>query len=177
MSDVKSREDEAFEALQFMLAKLAKYKIDYVITTGFACYLHGVPREISDIDIDIDISKDDPRFKALYEEFGDLITCELQNFVDANYDNCNFEATYANVILDICTIPDLKVFDPSVKAYTPFYKGEFPKHDVIEWRGLSLKVLDKQLVLENKEILTFQREKDHVDIRELKKIIQKSKTP
>lgn len=37
-------------------------------------------------------------------------TYELNHFVDVNYDNYNFEVTFAGQELDICPIPELKIF-------------------------------------------------------------------
>lgn len=170
----ENREEQAVHALEFILAKLKFYQINYVITGGFACYVYGVPRDLTDLDLDIDISKDDPRFPALYEELKDFITFPLQNFVDANYDNYNFEATYENIILDFCPMPDLKIFDPAQEAYVPFYKDGFPAHEVVEFKGIPLNLLAKNLIIENKEMLTFQRESDKRDIRELKKMLSYS---
>lgn len=55
-------QQKAHEALSFIIPILDKLNLRWCITGGFACYAYGVPRNLTDIDIDIEVSKDDPAF-------------------------------------------------------------------------------------------------------------------
>jgi hypothetical protein len=158
-------------ALAAIIPLLEQRQLGWVITTGFACYLHGVDRPLNDIDIDVDASKDDPKFQSMLEELEPFITSPLENFVDVNYDNWGFEATISGVVLDICSIPEMKVFDPERQKYRLFYEGGLEHIDWIDFEGFHLPVQSKQDVLREKENRGFKREVNLNDIAALKRVM------
>jgi len=173
MSDKTTERKRARAALEFIVPILGRYKFEWVITGGFACYAYGVDRLLTDIDIDIQTGKDSAEFQDFLRELGPYITQPLENFVDDNYDNYNFELTYEGQIIDICPMADLKIFNPDIKAYEPFYKNGFPPIELTDFEGFTLPLLSKRAVIENKEMLTTKDEWQIRDINELRKLLQK----
>ena len=163
---VDSDRQKAKEALTFIIPILEKYGFRWVITGGFATLAYGVDRPLTDIDIDIDTNKDDPRFQEFVAELAPHTTQPLEHLVNEFYDNYNMEITVGGVIIDICPMADLKVFDKAKKEYVPFYSG-FPEHEIVEFEGMQLPLLSKRLIIENKEII-MRDEWDARDITGLK---------
>ncbi len=160
---------KALDALHFIIPILEKYKFQWLITGGFACYVYGVKRPLTDIDIDIDIdtSKDSPEFKGFLEELKPLVTEKLNNFVDKNYDNWTCEITFQGQVIDICPIDELKIFNKECGVYEFFYTKPL-RIEMIAFHGLQLPLLPKDLIIKNKEMLVWQRESDLQDIEGLK---------
>lgn len=165
---------KAKAALDYILPLLAKHNIRWVMTGGFACYAYGVERPLTDIDIDMDVGKDEPQFKAFYAEIEPYITSPLEHIQTAYYDNYNFEATVGGVILDFCPMADLMVFDQNLGKHVHLYQDGFPDHEVVTFEGHALTLLSKPLVIANKEMTAFgEREpydkRDMAGLRELMK--------
>lgn len=159
----------AEKALRFIIPILKKYSFRWVITGGFAAYVYGVPRDITDIDIDIDTSEKLENFRKFYEELAPYRSQELEHFIDQNYDNYNFEITVDGQIIDICPMAEMNVIDKTSGVYKNFYANGFPDHQVVSWHGLDLPLLSKELIIKNKEMLVWQRDSDFRDINGLKK--------
>ena len=96
MSINNPRIEFAIEALNFIIPILNKFHFRWVITGGFACFVYGVKRPLTDIDIDIDTSKDSPEFDDFLMQIAPFVFQPLEHFVDINYDNYNVEITYKN---------------------------------------------------------------------------------
>lgn len=171
MNSKAAERKQASDALGFIIPILEKFNFRWVITSGFACYVYGVDRILTDIDIDIDISKDSAEFQQFLKEVEPCISQPLENFVDANYDNYNFELTYQGQIIDICSMAELKIFDQAQGVYLSFYKNGFPPVEMVEFEGFTLPLLSKRAVIANKEILTDKDEWQERDIRELRKLL------
>lgn len=163
---------KARSALSFIVPLLKKYNFKWVITGGFACYVYGVDRILTDIDIDIDTSKDSDEFKEFYKEVEACVTQPLENYVDENYNNFNFELTYEGQIIDICSMDELLIFDKYSATYDSFYKNGFPETEVIQFEGFDLPLLSKQAIIKNKEMLTKKDEWQKRDIDELRKLFK-----
>ncbi len=161
-------QQKAYEALTYIIPILEKLNLRWCITGGFACYVYGVPRSITDIDIDIEVSKDDAVFKEFLSIVEPYITSPLEHFFDQNYDNYNVEVME---ILDICPMSEMDIFDKEIQKYENFYKDGFPNVEVVEWQRFKLPLLSKALIIKNKEMLMWQRESDRIDVAELKKLI------
>ena len=161
----------AKNALAFIIPILEKYNFRWVITGGFAAYAYGVPRELSDIDIDIETNIDDSKFKQFVAELAPHTTQALEHFVDQNYDNYNFEITFGGQVIDICPMTDLKLYNKETSTYEPFYKDGYPNIEETVFEGIKLPLLSKELVIKNKEMLVWQRDTDHRDIAGLKALL------
>lgn len=161
----------AADALAFITPIITKYGFKWVITGGFACYVYGVDRLLTDIDIDIETSRESDAFKHLLEELNPYITQPLENFIDKNYNNFNFEATYNGQIIDICPMSELKIFDKTTNMFTDFYNDGFPPIETVNFEGFDLPLLSKEEVIKNKEMLTKKDEWQQRDIDGLRKIL------
>lgn len=164
-------QEKARKALAVVIPLLEKFGFRWAITGGFACYAYGLSRPLTDIDIDIEIGKDMDAFKEFMESLGGYITQPLEHFVDENYDNYNFEATIEGVVVDICPMAEMNVFNKETSAYENFYKNGFPAVDVADFFGLKLPLLAKELIIKNKEMLVFQRDSDRADIEGLRRLL------
>lgn len=160
--------NKALSALKFIIPILEKYNFRWVITGGFAAHVFGVKRPITDIDIDIDTTKDSDDFKKFLNELTPHITQPLEHFVDQNYDNYNFEIAVSGQVIDICPMKELCIYNQTALKYELFYNHGFPAHEIVKWNGLSLPLLAKELIVKNKEMLVWQRESDFKDIQELR---------
>jgi len=81
MSKIEEKRLKALKALRQVIPLLETHDFKWVITGGFACYVYGVDREITDIDIDIDTTKDDHHFQLLVKALLPYITQPLQNYL------------------------------------------------------------------------------------------------
>ncbi len=162
---------QAVKALRFIIPTIERYKFRWVITGGFAAYVYGVKRPITDIDIDIDTNVETPEFKKLVKELEPYTTQPLEHWTDQNYDNYNFEITYHDQVIDICPSENLKIINKNSGEYEAFYKTGFPPIETVEFHGIKLPLLPKDLIIKNKEMLVWQRELDLKDIEELRKMI------
>ncbi len=170
------KKEAALHALNYIIPFLEKYNLKWAITGGFACFVYGVPREITDIDIDIDTSKDKTEFQNFMNDLTERISQPMIHFVDQNYDNYNFEITIEGQVIDICPMKEMNVFDKNTGSYQPFYANGFPEIETVEWNGLKIPLLSKRLIIKNKEMLPFQRESDLKDIEGLKKLLSLSQS-
>lgn len=161
---------KAAVALQYLIPVLHNYDFKWVITGGFACYVYGVDRLLTDIDIDIDTSIHDAKFQEFLAEVEPYISQPLMNYVDDNYNNYNFELTYEGQIVDICPMKELLIYDNATSEYQNFY-NDFPAIEMTEFEGLMLPLMSKQLILANKLALANKDKWQLRDIAELKKLL------
>jgi hypothetical protein len=150
---MNSEEQAACDALAKIIPEIEGLDSKWVITGGFACYVYGVKRKLTDIDIDIDITKDDHKFTDMIKKLSPYITQPLIHFVSKSYDNYNMEITISNQIVDICTMADLKIFDKELGDYKPFYDQGFPAVEMVDFHGFSLPLMAKDLIIKNKEMI------------------------
>ncbi|GEM_PF-1902654 len=177
-------EQKAIGALKYIMPILERLHLRWCITGGFACYVYGVERPLTDIDIDVEGSKDANAFLTLLTEVMSQITQPLKHFIDQNYDNYNFEITINGQVVDICPMVEMKVFDKlrfpplaqedisrkgKIEA-APFYSGGFPQIEVIDFKGIRLPLLAKDLIIKNKEMLVWKRESDIRDVAGLQRL-------
>ncbi len=130
--------------------------------------MYGVPRKLTDIDIDIETSKDDPVFAEFLKLVELRITSPLEHFVDQNYDNYNVEITVGGIVIDICPMAEMNILDKETNKYVNFYKNGFPDIEVVEFLGFKLPLLSKELIIKNKEMLVGREHIDQPDIAGLK---------
>lgn len=161
-------EQKAYDALAYIIPILGRLNLRWCITGGFACYVYGVPRSITDIDIDIETSKNAAVFKEFLDIVKPRITSSLEHFVDQNYDNYNVEVME---ILDICPMAEMNIFIKEKGEYANFYKNGFPDIEYGNFQGLELPLLSKTLIIKNKEMLVWQRDSDFKDIEGLEALM------
>lgn len=170
ISTSSPRIKSAVKALNFIIPILKKYHFRWVITGGFACLVYGIKRPLTDIDIDIDTSKDAHEFNNLLKQVKSFISQPLEHFVDENYDNYNVEITYKKQILDFCPMAEMKIFNKLSGKYENFYQDGFPETELVKFLGLELPLLSKKLIIKNKTMLMWKRESDNLDILGLNKL-------
>lgn len=171
MNDKNVEHKRAKAALSYIIPILVKYNFKWVITGGFACYVYGVDRMLTDIDIDIETSKDSIEFKQFIDELKPYITQPLENFVNDNYNNFNFEITYQDQIIDICPMNELLIFNRNSNKYVSFYDGKFPEVEMMDFEGFKLPLLSKVAIIDNKVMLTDKDEWQMRDIKELRNLL------
>ncbi len=165
-----NKERIAVDALKFIIPLIEKRNFHWLITGGFASYVYGVKRDLTDIDIDIATEARTPAFKDFLKEIKPHITQNLEHYVDQNYDNYNFEITYNSQMIDICPSQNLKIFNETSNQYELFYKERFPRPEMKNFHDLQLPLLPKKLIIKNKEMLIWKRETDIEDIKGLKNL-------
>jgi hypothetical protein len=164
---MNSEEKTALDALAYIIPVFERLKLRWCIAGGFACYVYGVPRHITDIDIDIDTSVNDPVFQSLLKIVAPTITSPLEHYVDQNYDCHGIELLD---ILDICPMRELSIYSKESDRYENFYKSGFPNIEFRSFQQLSLPLLSRALIIKNKEMLVLQRDTDFRDIAGLKNL-------
>ena len=170
MDGKMKREENVAVALKYIIPFLKKYNFKGCISGGFACYLYGVNRPVDEIHIDIELDKDDKKFKSFIEDVKEFTTYSFQYYKDKNYDHYVMEITVNDFILSICTTKNLKMFNKHGKSDL-FYKKGIPKSDIVLFRGLQLPLLSKEKVIEMKDALAVKKEIDIKDISEMRKIL------
>lgn len=162
---------KAISALNYIIPILDKYKFWYVITGGFACYVYGVDRLLTDIDIDINTSIESSEFIHFLDEVSTHISQELIHYVDENYDNYNFELSIKGQIIDICPMQELKVYDKKLKNFVAAYPNGLPEIETVEFNGYKLPLLGKKLIIENNQRMPEQDKWRILDTKQLQKLI------
>ena len=170
-----NEKERAVSALNYIIPLLEKYNFDWCIAGGFACYVYGVNRPITDIDIDVNTNTENPEFKNFLHEVEKYTTAPLEHWVDKNYDNYNVEITYQGQVIDICPTATLKIFNKEHNVYEPFYQNGFTKPEIVSFEGLKLPLLAKELIVKNKEMLVSQRESDLKDIAGLLQLLKQAR--
>jgi len=93
MDGKMKREENVAVALKYIIPFLKKYNFKGCISGGFACYLYGVNRPVDEIHIDIELDKDDKKFKSFIEDVKEFTTYSFQYYKDKNYDHYVMEIT------------------------------------------------------------------------------------
>lgn len=163
--------ERAANALQYIIPLLEKNNLSWCISGGFACFLYGVKRPIEAIDIDVDISKDDPRFQTFIEEVKPYTELPFQLWIDQNYDNWVMDVVFDEQLLSICNTPDLKLLNKDTNQYELFYPNGIPSPVIMKFEGLQLPVAPRESVLKMKQALAIKKDIDRVDISGMEQLL------
>ncbi len=169
MKDIKNKH-KAVVALKYIMPLLKKYNFRWCISGSLACRIYGVQRLIGDIDIEI--SKDDPRFKRFTEDVKEYTRLPFQLWIDKNYNNWVMDIVYNNQLLSICSTHDLKLFNKNLGTYEVFYKNGIPDPVLVNFEGLQLPLAPQESVLKMKQALAYPKAVELKDIREIQRIIE-----
>ncbi len=164
-------EERVYNALKYITPLLKKHSLRWLISGGFACYLYGIKGPIGDIDIDVEASKDDIKFKLFVKDIKKFTTYPLQLWVDKNYDNWVMEVIVSKQKLSICPIKNLKLFNKTTSKYELFYKNSIPKPKTIIFRDLKLPTSPENWVIKMKERLAKKKQRDKDYIIGMRKLI------
>ena len=165
-------EKRAYNALRYIISFLRKYKLRWLISGGFACYLYGVKRPIGDIDIDIEADKDDENFKKFIEDVKEFTKFPFQLWIDKNYDNWVMNVVVSGQLLSICSTKNLKLFNKEKGEYELFYEnGKIPTPRIFSFRDLKIPISPPEYAIRMKEALAIKKQADKKDISEIKRLL------
>lgn len=160
-------------ALKYIMPILKKYNFRYCISGSLACHLYGVKRPITAIDIDVETTKDDPKFQQLLEDVKEYTKLPFQLWISKNYDNWITDVVINNQYLSICTTKELKLFNTETEKYELFYKnGTIPDPVLVTFEGLKIPLAPIQSVLRMREALAQKKGVIEKDIKGLRSIIK-----
>lgn len=169
ISEIKKQ--KAVAALKYIMPLLKKYNFKWCISGGLACFLYGVKRPITAIDIDVETTKDDPQFKKFIEDVKAYTKLPFQLWVDKNYDNWVMDVVINGQLLSICTTQELKLFNKDSGKYELFYKNGIPQPIIINFEGLKIPLAPKESVLRMRQAIAYKKGVHEKDIKALQKIV------
>lgn len=169
MQDSKIKKAKA--ALEYIMPLLKKYNFKWCISGSLACYLYGVKRPITAIDIDVETTKDDPNFKKLLEEVKEFTKLPFQLWIDKNYDNWVTDVVVNGQYLSICSTKELKLFNKETGKYELFYKNGIPTPVLFGFEGLKIPLAPIDSVLRMRQSLAHKKGVIEKDIKALQRLI------
>ncbi|GIX41548.1 MAG: hypothetical protein KatS3mg129_1281 [Leptospiraceae bacterium] len=157
--------------LKDILIALSKNNVKYIIFGGVAVVLHGVERMTLDLDVSIEMSKENiDKFLKVMKEFNLSPRPPVPEDILYDKDLINYLINEKNAVaftfidkdkpfkqVDVLIHPDLK------------YEKWINKTQKIDLYGHEICILTKEAIIELKQNLKKPRDKDLIDIKELKK--------
>lgn len=165
------KRQKAITALEYITSLLERYNFRWCISGSLACNLYGVKRPITAIDIDVETTKDDPKFKQLLNDVHEHTRLPFQLWIDKNYDNWVTNVVINGQLLSICTTQELKLFNKETGIYDLFYKNGIPDPVFVEFGNLRIPLSPRKSVLRMKEALAHKKGVDLKDIKSIRRII------
>lgn len=155
--------DNSTKALIWIVEILENKNIPYQIVGGLAAQLHGVQRELADIDFDI------PKELAvnLADSLSPFISKPLKRYQEELWDIEYFQIIYNGQKIEFGCEPGAKIFDRKNNLWVDL-NTDFNNSDKILFKGKNLKVMPVNELIRYKSILD--REVDQIDVGELKRI-------
>ncbi len=142
---------------------LKSKNIPYQIVGGLAARLHGVNRQLADIDFDIPIefAKDLASFLSPY------ISKPLKRYTEELWDIEYFQIIYKGQKIEFGCAPGTKIFNRRAGIWVELFT-DFNKSVEVLFEGKKLLVIPISDLINYKSIL--EREVDKIDVTELKRI-------
>ena len=166
------KEEKAVAALKYIIPILKRYGFKWCISGPFTFFVYGIKRPMPDeIHIDIEIDKDERKFKNFLEDVRKFTTFPFQYYKDKNYDHYVMDVNIKRFILSICTTKNLKMFDKNGKSKL-FYNKRIPKPKIVSFNGIKIPLLPEKWVVKMRESLAVKELIDIKDISEMKKILK-----
>lgn len=163
--------NKAVAALKYIVPLLKKYNFKWCISGSLACRLYGVKRSIGTIDIDVETTKGDPKFKSLLEDVKEYTKLPFQLWVDKNYDNWVTDIVVNGQYLSICTTKELKMFNRNTGKYELFYRNGIPDPVIVDFEGLKIPLAPKESILRMRQALAYKKKVHEMDIKTMQRII------
>ncbi len=162
--------------LKEILIALSEKDIKFIIFGGVAVVLHGVERMTLDLDLSLEMSSENiKKFLEVIKKFELTPRAPLPPEVLLDKELINYIIKEKNAIaftfldrnnpfkqIDVLIHPDLR------------YELWINKVDWMDLFGYKICVLSKQAIIELKQNLKEKRDKDKMDIKELKKSLKKT---
>lgn len=137
------QKEQIVAALKYISPLFTKYKFNWCISEGLARYIYGIDDNILEIAIDLDVNKDDDKFKEFLKEIKDKITLPLNHWHDKVYEHYVMEVTIDEMILSICPTKNMNIFNKTSGEYELFYKDGVPEPNMVNFEGLEIPLLQK----------------------------------
>ncbi|HEY5122111.1 MAG TPA: hypothetical protein VIK14_00085 [Ignavibacteria bacterium] len=161
-----------------LLKELSKANIKYVVCGGVACVLQGVERATFDLDIAFSFTKEDlDKLLKITEKFKLIprIPEPVKNLYDEEKREKWVREKGALVYTFFSSSGPLQI--DIFLSYPISFQELFVNADIIKVEGLEVYVSSKEDLLKAKKKIIPLRDKDKIDIKELKKLIgEKKKT-
>ncbi|HYK08051.1 MAG TPA: hypothetical protein VEW42_00955, partial [Candidatus Eisenbacteria bacterium] len=139
--------------LHYISPIFAKYNFRWCISEGLTRYIYGISDNVQEIAIDLDVNKDDEKFKEFLKEIKDKITLPLNHWHDKVYEHYVMEVTVDGMILSICPTQNMNIFNKSSGQYELFYKEGVPTPNMVVFEGLEIPLLPKDRFVKMEEHL------------------------
>ncbi|KKR62846.1 hypothetical protein A2643_00740 [Candidatus Nomurabacteria bacterium RIFCSPHIGHO2_01_FULL_39_220] len=152
-------EEKTKNALIWIVDILNKHQIPFQISGGFAAKMHGSPRPLNDIDIDIP----QDQFSKITSEVKKYITYAPGYFKDKKWNLYIMTLNYHGQEIDIGSA-DVKIYDNASQTWLPFATN-FEKSVWKEVAGIKVPVMPKEELIFYKKFLDGEHQK--VDIEAL----------
>lgn len=130
-------------ALQYITPIFEKYSFKWCVSEGLARYIYGIEDNIKEIAIDLEVDKEEEKFRGFLGDVKDHTTLPLQHVKDKIYDHYVMEVTVNDMILSICSTKNMNIFNPESGKYELFYKDGVPAPNVVTFEGLEIPLLPK----------------------------------
>src|SRR3990167_10921531 len=93
-------EEKAVAALKYIIPILKRHGFKWCVSGPFAFFVYGIKRSMpNEIHIDIEIDKDERKFKNFLEDVKKFTTFPFQYYKDKNYDHYVMDVNIKRVIL------------------------------------------------------------------------------
>lgn len=159
-----------------LLKELSAAEVKYVICGGVACVLHGVERSTYDIDLSVSFDKSNlEKIISVTRKFGlkPRIPEPVENLFDENIRKEWYEKKNALVYTFVSSNSPLQL--DIFLNYPRTYEELTENAHLIVIDNISINVSSPEDLLFVKKLINPLRDKDITDIKELEKIIGKSK--
>jgi len=151
------------DALSWIVQILTDKNIPYQIVGGLAARLHGVKRQLADIDFDIPIE-----FAAdLERHLLPYVSKPLKRYIEEPWDIEYFQIIYSGQKVEFGCVPGVKILNKRNGIWVDLIT-DFSKSVEVHFEGKKLQVIPVNDLIHYKTILD--REVDRIDVVELQRI-------
>lgn len=146
-------EEKTKNALIWITEILNKHQIPFQISGGFAAKVHGSPRPLNDIDIDIPKEK----FQEILTDVKEYIISGPKDYKDKKWNLYLMTLNYGGQEIDIGST-DIKLYDNESKSWLPF-TTDFGKSEWREVAGMKIPIMSKRELIFYKKFLDGEHQK------------------
>lgn len=135
-------------ALTYISPIFSKNNFHWCISDALARYIYGLGDDVKEIAIDLDVDKDDEKFKQFLEDVRGHTTLPLNHTHDEIWEHYVMEVTVDGVILSICPTQNMNIFNKKSGKYESFYKDGIPTPNMVMFEGIQIPLLPKENFVE-----------------------------
>ncbi|MCI0473226.1 MAG: hypothetical protein L0Y76_06565 [Ignavibacteria bacterium] len=155
-----------------LIKELSKANIKFVVCGGVACVLQGVERTTFDLDVSLDLSEDNLlKVIKLSKEYGLVprIPEPVENLLDK--EKRKTWVQQKNALVYTFNIKNTALQLDIFLDYPFSYSELMSSAEKIDIEGVEIYISSKKDLLAAKNSMTEKRDKDLLDIKELKKLL------